>query len=905
MVVPSSSSLVTWIYTKDDERVGRELVRFAGVLAKLGVIRNRELDSTRTAESLLTQRHIVDGELAVFLVSPAALDDQQWQYSLRDALRERGPRVVLVLVRAINLQELPVDARRIVLPKDGTALAGRRDGDEAMLDVIETIREIATIAPVQPTAPLEAQAAPQASKLSIHEIFSLHGTPSVTFVEPPRFRELQLELSTMGTGLILEGPSKTGKSTAVHKAMEALGIVERKHGSRSSMKSARRKGKHAKAEPKQMWWDGRKPWPLDEFQRFLDGLVETTEDRWLVIDDFHYLEDPAYRKAIAFTAKTLADQPRSHAKIILIGINPLGQALLQVTPDLAGRFRIMHLHQDLDWERSSRISELIVLGERAANIRFLRREEFIVQARGSFYIAQYLCNRAAIHAGVFGTQARTTDVPFGPTDIFPSIQDELAADYRTPLLHLAAFDSVTPPRGAGLSLLWLLTRSPNGFVSIREAELRFPKLKPVFDWFLQSNLSSCFEQHSDLRGLLYFNRATGTLTMEDPRLDFYLRNLDWREFALASGHGHVEFHPDDGPLWPIEGTGSFPLDVLVSSGPGTVSAPVRRLLHLSDLHFASPEQAMIAYSQLAEDLRQQGIDRLDAVVISGDLVNRATVPEYEVAGTFLEQLKSGFGVKAQAIALVPGNHDVSWSHSRAAYSLVKRSELREPPAPGTYFEHTSEIIEARDEDKYRLRFAPFAELYERVTGEVYPLTYEDQATLTSLPDLGLLILGLNSAWEIDHLFRDRASIHMGALSKRLLALPPPRPDELRIATFHHPLHSNEESRIRDGSFLQRLAVAGFRLILHGHVHRAATTTYHYDLSADGRQLQLVTAGTFGAPVREWVPGYPLQYNLLLIGADAITVETRRRAEVNGAWGPDAIWLQGSGKDPLPRYVIPR
>lgn len=575
-----------------------------------------------------------------------------------------------------------------------------------------------------------------------------------------------------------------------------------------------------------------------------------------------------------------------------------------MAPDLAGRFRIVHLHRDHEWERSSRISELIVLGERAANIRFLRREEFIVESRGSFFIAQFLCNRAAVQAGVVETQQRTTDINLGPADVIASIQGELAANFRTPLLQLAAFDSVVPPRGAGLSLLWLLLRSPTGFVSIREAEARFPKLKPVFDWFLQSNLSACFDQHPDLRGLLYFNRATGTLTMEDPQLDFYLRNLDWPELAQASGHGHVGFHPDDGPLWPLEGTVNLTLDVNIQSAV-TVTSPTRRLLHLSDLHFTTPDQATIAYSQLADDLRQMGVDRLDALVVSGDLVNRAMVPEYAVAEVFLEQVKSGFGVKAQAIVLVPGNHDVSWTYSKTAYTLVKRSELREPPEPGAYFEHTPEILELRDEEKYRLRFSPFSELYEKVKGEPYPLVYADQAILTLLPDAGLCILGLNSAWQIDHLFPDRASIHMNALSKRLLALPPPEPGELRIATFHHPLDSDEESRIRDSSFLQRLAVAGFRVILHGHVHKADDKTYRYDRSVGGRQIEIVTAGTFGAPVREWRYGYPLQYNLLLIRPDEITVETRSRTEVNGARAPDARWQQGPGKDPLPRYVIPR
>lgn len=873
------STLVTWVFVEDDARIGFSLMRLAGVLAKQGILRNEEWPGALGS---------VEGDIAVFVASPAALEDPAWQIALQEASSDPRQRLLLVLLRSVNLDELPPEARRIVLPKDGVALAGRNDLDDAMLEVIGAVEAIARygIASASSTSPAQLPDTGVAARevLSINEIFRLNGPPSVTFVVPPGFRELQLDLKTMGAGLILEGPSKTGKSTAVRKAMEVLGV----------------------AEADQLWWTGQEPPPLEAFRSTLAELPHATRDRWLFIDDFHYLEGVAHRQAVAFMTKILADQPRSHAKIVLIGINPLGESLLQTMPDLAGRFRVVQLHRDPQWEKSTRVAELIVLGERAANIRFSRRDELVIASRGSFFIAQLLCNKAARLAQVLETQPQTINVDVGPSDVIASMRDEMAAHYRAPLLRLAAYDSVPRPRGAGLSLLWLLARSSTGFVAVREAELRFPKLRPVFDWYLQSNLTTCFAEHPELRGLIYFNRATGTLTMEDPQLEFYLRNLDWREFAEASGHGHVEFHPDDGPIWPIEPVA--PEDTRDHSD-ATSAVQVIRLLHLSDLHFSTTDQATIAYSQLADDLRQQGVDRLDAVVVSGDLVNRAIAAEYNIAATFFEQLRSGFGVKAQSVVLVPGNHDVSWSNSEAAYVVAKRRQLREPPAAGTYFEHTPEIIEYRDEEKYRLRLRAFADFYEQVRGEPYPLSYEHQALVTHLPSVGLSILGLNSAWELDHHFRDRASIHMGALSAALLALPAPAPGELRIATFHHPLHSDEDSRIRDGSFLQRLALAGFRLVLHGHVHKADAALYRYDRSHDlgggGRQLEIVAAGTFGAPAREWVPGYPLQYNLLSIGPQQIVVDTRCRAEVNGAWMPDARWLQGPGKDPLPRYTIPR
>ena len=89
----------------------------------------------------------------------------------------------------------------------------------------------------------------------------------------------------------------------------------------------------------------------------------------------------------------------------------------------------------------------------------------------------------------------------------------------------------------------------------------------------------------------------------------------------------------------------------------------------------------------------------------------------------------------------------------------------------------------------------------------------------------------------------------------------------------------------------------------GRGHSQALIGHRHDVVHGGRRVDLVGAGTFGAPVREWVPGYPLQYQLLQIEGQRMTVHTRRREEPNGAWKPDARWLQGAGKDPLPRYEI--
>jgi len=903
---PQARAQVFWIFASEDSSIARELIGRAGVLEAQGLVQNWELTGGQNGLSLISGQNGLAGltssgtvslaslqkaDVAVFLCSQALIDGPVWRTVFALFAENPETRVVPVVVNALTLP--PELAAFQTLPRDGKPLMGRSDREDALLEVIQGL--LATIRYRQ-TSPL-AHGLPgllptafeaHVARPSINDIFRLDGPPTVTFIEPPEFPRLKLQLRTMGTGLIVEGPSKVGKSTAIRKAMEALAI----------------------APDDQIWWHGQRPPAFDVFRSQLDVLLRATRDTWLFIDDFHHLEDERYRRELASMMKVLADLPIRHAKVTLIGINPLGNSLVQVMPDLAGRFRVLRLDIDKDWSRSSKIAELIIRGESAANIRFKRREEFVVAAAGSFFLAQYLCNAAAEKAGVLEARSVLTEIDLGPVDVLAAIQGELSARFRSPMIDFAAFDATSSPRGATLSLLWLLSRSSDGVVAVREARLQFPMLNSAFDWLLASNLTRCFQVHQRLQGLLYYSRQGQTLTLEDPQLKFYLRALSWEGFAAASGHGQVRFHSDDGPLWPITGTAAIVdadstvvADGVVTDRP--VARPARRVLHLSDLHFATRDQATIWYSQLAADLREQQVDRLDALVVSGDLVNRAEAAEYDAARQFLERLMSGFALSARQVALVPGNHDVSWSVSEEAYQPFRRSRYAGQLVAGQYIERDGGLIEVRQDEPYRRRFQPFSDLYRAIKGVDYPLAYEDQGTIDELADVGICVLGLNSAWETDHHFRDRASIHPEALANALLRLGAPVAGQLRIAMFHHPIHGGEDSRIRDSAFLQQLAVHGFRLALHGHVHKAGNEDYRYDRADGGRRLEIIAAGTFGAPTREWVPGYPLEYNLLLVEADKVTVETRCRREINGAWAPDARWGQGPGRDPLPRYVVSR
>jgi 3',5'-cyclic AMP phosphodiesterase CpdA len=333
---------------------------------------------------------------------------------------------------------------------------------------------------------------------------------------------------------------------------------------------------------------------------------------------------------------------------------------------------------------------------------------------------------------------------------------------------------------------------------------------------------------------------------------------------------------------------------------------MKYILHVSDLHFGNVDQAQLWSNQLAQDLRHElQVSSLNLLILSGDIANYSTSEEYEAAQQFLKNLGQEFDLTSKQIIIVPGNHDLNWGIAEEAYQLLDRKKVNGELIEGHYIPESERIIWLRDEDAYQQRFAHFRDFYQAIKGQPYPLDYDQQYTLAHFPEHNLLVLGLNSAWELDHHYRTRASIHMGALSQALTEIrrTPAYQSCLKVAVWHHPFKSRYEDRIKDDSFLGQLAVAGFSLFFHGHIHQAQTDFYSYDTSPDGRKLHRVCAGTFGASTKELETATPWQYNLLNWEGAQITVQTRKRESENGPWESDPRWRQGPGKPSLDSYTI--
>jgi 3',5'-cyclic AMP phosphodiesterase CpdA len=191
------------------------------------------------------------------------------------------------------------------------------------------------------------------------------------------------------------------------------------------------------------------------------------------------------------------------------------------------------------------------------------------------------------------------------------------------------------------------------------------------------------------------------------------------------------------------------------------------ILHISDLHFGSPYVPRVGQA-LLKIAPQLGPD---AIVVSGDLTQRATRQQFADARAFLDQLP-----RVPRI-VVPGNHDVP------LYRIVER--LTNPHG-----------------------------LYRKY---IHP----DLDLALSLPQA--VVVGLDSTAPRRAITNGR--LHVGQLDFCSRVFADAEPDAVRIVVAHHhfapaPDYLHDQTMPKARRAIDRFVELGVELVLGGHLHRA-------------------------------------------------------------------------------------
>lgn len=303
---------------------------------------------------------------------------------------------------------------------------------------------------------------------------------------------------------------------------------------------------------------------------------------------------------------------------------------------------------------------------------------------------------------------------------------------------------------------------------------------------------------------------------------------------------------------------SFPLQQIPQHLPFILYQIVKmlgmRLLHLSDIHFRSPDCETLAtdsnqpyrtlLTQDVVDLCRDG-GTVDAILVGGDIAYRGAPTEYKAARTWLLELASQCGCRPEGIYVVPGNHDVDQGICATSLAISNAQD-----AIATALEDARESVMKRqlaDADVGQSLFRPLT-AYNEFAASFDCSVYPGLPFWTDELELGegvrLRLFGLTSTLISGLGERDKVPgrLYLG----RLQTVLNPEPNVVNLVLCHHPPSWFIDKDGTDDNVNSRAKLQFF-----GHEHRQrCTPTPAYMRFQAG-------AVNPDAHEREWKPGYNL------------------------------------------------
>lgn len=343
----------------------------------------------------------------------------------------------------------------------------------------------------------------------LEEVFRLSGVPTITFVEPERYEEIKVSVRTPGRSLVIEGPSGIGKTTAITKILTELQLV----GSAMSL-SARR--------------------PADI--EYIEALPDMNGIGIVIIDDFHRLGD-ATKAKISDYMKVLADNGDETSKLILVGINKAGQQLIKFAHDLGLRIDVFRLESN----PVELLEKVVTLGETALNVGFASKAKIAELAQGSFQLVQLICHKLCILGKISETNDEEKEINVSINAALEDVILDLSRQFKDAAITFARGSRLRKEgRAPYLHILKWLSESDDWSLDLSEAMIAHPEMKGSISQVLEKGWLQALladpEKIEILAPYFYFEQSTGILSVEDPKLIFYLKNIVWRVFTKQVGY---------------------------------------------------------------------------------------------------------------------------------------------------------------------------------------------------------------------------------------------------------------------------------------------------------------------------------------------------------------------------------
>jgi len=342
-------------------------------------------------------------------------------------------------------------------------------------------------------------------KQLIEEVFVTEGLPKFTFVKPPNFNEILLDVRHPGKPVIVEGQSGTGKTTCVRKVLEQLG------GSAPEYLTAR---------------------SAVDIHR-IEEIAHSRLPGRFVIDDFHRLAT-ATQELLANVAKFAAESGQSdgaQTKLVLIGINQVGSELIQLVPDIAKRTGI---HRIQPGTRAD-IGRLIQDGSTALRVNIPDIDTVFTESRGDYWLTQQLCQTICVMNEVLETLDDERTLKYEIATLRRRVVERLSAAFYPAVKEFCRGVRFRPNNDPYLKLLQKIGQQESSIVDLNELANSNEDVRGSINNIKESRLAILLRDKPASARHFYYNVETKNFAIEDPALFYFLKHLDWPKLRHDCG----------------------------------------------------------------------------------------------------------------------------------------------------------------------------------------------------------------------------------------------------------------------------------------------------------------------------------------------------------------------------------
>lgn len=335
----------------------------------------------------------------------------------------------------------------------------------------------------------------------VEEVFVTEGVPTFTFVPPPNFNDILVDIRKAGKPVIVEGQSGTGKTTCVKKILEQLDADNVQYLTARIARDVSR----------------------------IEELLATPRVGTFVIDDFHRLAKST-QDGLANFAKAAAEGEDGLPKLVLIGINEMGSGLIQLVPDIQKRLGIHKIRPGAYED----INLLVTTGCRELNVTFLNVEAIFKESAGDYWLTQQLCQQLCKMQNVTETVNDNIELSFDVTALRARTVEVLKAGYYPAIKDFCRGRRFRPSNDPYFKLLRTVGEQPNSIVDLNELAASHAEVRGSIN-NIKGQLKALLEAKPTCARYFYYNEDTKHFAIEDPALFYFIKHLNWDEARQECG----------------------------------------------------------------------------------------------------------------------------------------------------------------------------------------------------------------------------------------------------------------------------------------------------------------------------------------------------------------------------------